>query len=254
MMPNRLIVAAALAALCSTFALSSALAQEEGGVPVEASHADIKDIQSLQRGARNFMNYCSGCHSMQYLRYNRMAHDLQIPEADLQPNLMFTSDKPFDTIVSSLPTEDAATWFGKAPPDLTLMARERGSDYIYSFLKGFYVDPARPWGVNNIYLPNVAMPHVLASLQGLQKPEFKNEPDANGNAHMVLADVKLMSPGALTPEEYDRFVRDITNFLDYAGEPIKAKRERLGVFITLFLLAGLALAWALKKEYWKDVH
>ncbi len=254
MMSNRWIVAAALTAVCSTLASGPVRAQEEGGIAVESAHADIKDVQSLQRGARNFMNYCSGCHSLQYLRYNRMGKDLQIPEKDLQPNLMFTSEKPFDTIVSSMPAEDAATWFGKPPPDLSLMARERGRDYIYSFLKGFYVDSTRPWGVNNIYLPNVAMPHVLASLQGLQKPEFKNEPDANGNAHMVLSGAQMMSPGAMTPEEYDRFVRDIANFLDYAGEPIKAKRESLGVFITLFLLAGFALTWMLKKEYWKDVH
>jgi ubiquinol-cytochrome c reductase cytochrome c1 subunit len=253
MMPKRLIAAAALAALCGTLSLAPARAQEEGGIPVQPSHADIKDVQSLQRGARNFMNYCSGCHSLQYLRYNRVALDLQIPPADMQPNLMFTSDKPFDTIVSAMPG-DAATWFGKQPPDLSLMARERGRDYIYSFLKGFYLDNTRPWGVNNIYLPNVAMPHVLASLQGLQKPEFKNEPDESGNAHMVLSGVQMMSPGAMTPEEYDRFVRDVANFLDYAGEPVKAKRESLGVFITLFLLAGFALTWALKKEYWKDVH
>jgi len=253
MTSNRLTLAAAAAAIGWLMTFVPARAQEEGGVPLKASHADIKDLQSLQRGARNFMNYCSGCHSMQYLRYNRMAADLKIPEKDMPANLMFTSEKPFDTIVSAMPA-DAAGWFGKQPPDLSLMARARGVDYIYSFLKGFYVDNTRPWGVNNIYLPNVAMPHVLASLQGLQKPVFKNEPDANGNPHMVLSGVELMSPGALSPEEYDRFVRDLANFLDYAGEPVKAKRETLGVFITLFLLAGFALVWMLKKEYWKDVH
>jgi len=255
MMSNRtMMFAAAVAALGSLLAGAPLRAQEEGGgIAVQASHADIRDLQSLQRGARNFMNYCSGCHSIQYLRYNRMAQDLQIPPEDLPPNLMFTSNKPFDTIVSAMP-EDAATWFGKQPPDLSLMARARGADYIYSFLKGFYVDAARPWGVNNVYLPNVAMPHVLASLQGLQKPVFKNEPDASGNAHMVLSGTEMMTPGSMKAEEYDRFVRDLTNFLDYAAEPIKAKRETLGVFITLFLLAGLALAWLLKKEYWKDVH
>ena len=230
-----------------------ALADEEGGIALMHSGADITDIQSLQRGARNFMNYCSGCHSLTYLRYKRMGDDLKIPEAELPANLMFTSDKVYDGINSAMPA-DAADWFGKQPPDLSLMARERGVDYIYSFLKGFYVDNTRPWGVNNMYLPAAAMPDVLADLQGLQKPVFKNEPDAGGNAHMVLDKVESMTPGALSPQEYDVFVRDIANFLDYAGEPVKAKRESLGIFITLFLLVGFVLAYSLKKEYWKDVH
>jgi ubiquinol-cytochrome c reductase cytochrome c1 subunit len=145
-------------------------------------------------------------------------------------------------------------WFGKQPPDLSLMARARGVDYLYSFLKGFYVDKARPWGVNNLYLQGAAMPHVLQTLQGLQKPVFKNEPDSNGSAKMVLVGVDIMTPGSLKPEEYDQFVRDIANFLDYAGEPIKAKRQSMGVFVTLFLLVFFVFAFLLKKEYWKDVH
>jgi ubiquinol-cytochrome c reductase cytochrome c1 subunit len=226
---------------------------EEGEAGLLHAGTDIHDVQSLQRGARNFMNYCSGCHSLTYLRYNRMAEDLQIPEKELAPNLMFTSDKPFDTINSAMPA-DAANWFGKQPPDLSLIARERGTDYLYSYMKGFYVDKTRLWGVNNMYLPNVAMPHVLADLQGLQKPVFKNEPDAGGSAHMVLAGVETMTPGSLSPQEYDVLVRDIANFLDYAGEPVKAKRETLGIFVTLFLLVGFVFSYLLKKEYWKDVH
>jgi ubiquinol-cytochrome c reductase cytochrome c1 subunit len=168
-----------------------ALAQEGGEIALQHAGTDITDIKSLQRGARDFMNYCSGCHSLTYLRYNRMAEDLRIPEADLKANLMFTSSNPFDGINSAMPAADAANWFGKPPPDLSLIARERGVDYLYSYQKGFYVDRARPWGVNNLYLPGVAMPHVLASLQGLQEPVYKNEPDSAGNAHMVLVDVKL---------------------------------------------------------------
>ena len=225
---------------------------EEGDSPVQQSGADINNIESLQRGARNFMNYCSGCHSLKYVRYNRVATDLKIPESELG-NLMFTSTKDFDTINSAMP-KDAEGWFGKQPPDLSLMARERGVDYIYSFLKGFYVDKTRPWGVNNLVLPGAAMPHVLASLQGLQKPVFKNEPDERGSARMVLVGVEAMTPGALKPEEYDQFVRDTANFLDYAGEPVKAKRQSMGVFVTLFLLVFFVFAYLLKKEYWKDVH
>jgi ubiquinol-cytochrome c reductase cytochrome c1 subunit len=231
----------------------AAVADEEGGIALLPSGTDIKNTESLQRGARNFMNYCSGCHSLKYLRYNRMATDLKIPESELAGNLMFTSEKVVDTINSAMP-KDAEGWFGKQPPDLSLIARARGPDYLYSYMKGFYVDKTRPWGVNNLYLPSAAMPDVLAQLHGLQKPVFKNEPDEHGSARMVLVGVDAMTPGALKPEEYDQFVRDIANFLDYAGEPVKDKRQTMGVFVTLFLLVFFAFAYLLKKEYWKDVH
>jgi ubiquinol-cytochrome c reductase cytochrome c1 subunit len=227
---------------------------QESDIALQQAGTDINDLNSLQRGARNFMNYCSGCHSLTYLRYSRMADDLKIPTSDLTKNLMFTSSIPFDDVVSAMPAADAANWFGKPPPDLSLIARERGVDYLYSYMKGFYVDNTRMWGVNNLYLPGVAMPHVAASLQGLQEPVYKNEPDSSNNAHMVLVGVKLTTPGALSEQEYDVFVRDIVNFLDYAGEPVKAKRQSLGVFVTLFLLVGFVFAYLLKKEYWKDVH
>ena len=231
----------------------AAMAEEEGGIALLPSGTDIKNTESLQRGARNFMNYCSGCHSLKYLRYNRMATDLKIPESELAGNLMFTSDKAFDTINSAMP-KDSEGWFGKQPPDLSLVARAKGLDYLYSYMKGFYVDKTRPWGVNNLYLPSAAMPDVLAQLHGLQKPVFKNEPDEHGSARMVLVGVDAMTPGALKPEEYDQFVRDIVNFLDYAGEPVKDRRQTMGVFVTLFLLVFFVFAYLLKKEYWKDVH
>jgi ubiquinol-cytochrome c reductase cytochrome c1 subunit len=232
--------------LCAGTALA-----EEGGL-LEAS-TDINSTESLQRGARNFMNYCSGCHSLKYLRYNRLAADLKIPESELGKNLIFTSAKPFEEINTAMPA-DSTDWFGKQPPDLSLMARERGTDYIYSYLHGFYQDKTRPWGVNNLYLAGTAMPHVLASLQGLQKPAYKNEKDPSGSAKMVLVGVEAMTPGAMKPEEYDQFVRDITNFLDYAAEPIKATRQSMGIFVVLFLLVLFVFAYLLKKEYWKDVH
>jgi ubiquinol-cytochrome c reductase cytochrome c1 subunit len=230
-----------------------AVADEEGGIALESAGTDIKNTESLQRGARDFMNYCSGCHSLKYLRYNRMATDLKIPESELAANLMFTGDKIFDTINSAMP-KDSEAWFGKQPPDLSLIARARGTDYLYSYMKGFYVDKTRPWGVNNLYLPSAAMPDVLAQLHGLQKPVFKNVPDEHGSARMVLVGVESMTPGALKPEEYDQFVRDIVNFLDYAGEPVKDKRQSMGVFVILFLLVFFVFAYLLKKEYWKDVH
>jgi ubiquinol-cytochrome c reductase cytochrome c1 subunit len=230
----------------------TALAEEEGIHLLESS-TDINSAESLQRGARNFMNYCSGCHSLKYLRYNRLATDLKIPDSELAKNLIFTSAKPFEEITTAMPA-DSTDWFGKPPPDLTLMARERGVDYIYSYLKSFYADKTRPFGVNNLYLSGTAMPHVLSSLQGLQKPVYKNEQDPHGSAKMVLVGVEAMTPGAMKPEEYDQFVRDIANFLDYAAEPIKAKRQSMGIFVVLFLLVFFVFAHLLKKEYWKDVH
>jgi ubiquinol-cytochrome c reductase cytochrome c1 subunit len=233
--------------------LSGAAVAEEGGLALQKSDADIGNIASLQRGARNFMNYCSGCHSLKYLRYNRMGDDLDIPPSELKNLMFYPGAKPFDGIQTAMPA-DAEAWFGKQPPDLSLMARARGVDYIYSFLKGFYQDPARPWGVNNLYLPSAAMPHVLVELQGLQKPVYRNEKDAAGNAHMVLWKTEPIAEGLMKPEEYDGFVRDIANFLDYAGEPVKDKRQSMGVFVTLFLLVFFVFAYLLKKEYWKDVH
>lgn len=230
---------------------ASAVLAEEGGIQLLHAGTDINNMQSLQRGARNFMNYCSGCHSLQYLRYNRTGQDLQIPPAELAADLMFTSDKPFDTINSAMPA-DADGWFGKRPPDLSLVVRAKGPDYVYSYMHGFYADKTRPWGVNNLYLPNASMPHVLQKQQGLQKPVFKAA--EGGEAAMVLTGVEAMIPGSMKPEEYDQFVRDTVNFLDYAGEPIKATRQSLGVFVILFLLVFFAFAYLLKKEYWKDVH
>jgi ubiquinol-cytochrome c reductase cytochrome c1 subunit len=249
-MHKRLVLIAFTFLTCG--AAGVALAEEGESLP--HSGADINNIESLQRGSRNFMNYCSGCHSLKYVRYNRLATDLKIPESELAGNLMFAADaKAFDTIGTSMPA-DAEGWFGKQPPDLSLMARARSVDYIYAFLKGFYVDKARPWGTNNLILPATAMPDVLASLQGLQKPVYKDEKDEHGSSNMVLVGVEAMTPGALKPEEYDQFVRDTANFLDYAAEPVKAKRQSMGVFVTLFLLVFFAFAYMLKTEYWKDVH
>jgi ubiquinol-cytochrome c reductase cytochrome c1 subunit len=238
----------AVGLLCAGTALA-----EEGEIRLLEAGTDIKSTDSLQRGARNFMSYCSGCHSLKYLRYNRLGTDLKIPDSELAKNLIFTSAKPFEEITTAMPP-DATDWFGKQPPDLTLMARERGVDYIYSYLKGFYVDKTRPWGVNNLYLAGTAMPDVLASLQGLQKPVYKSEKDPHGSAKMELVSVEAMTPGAMKPEEYDQFVRDIANFLDYAAEPIKDTRQTMGIYVMLFLLVFFVFAYLLKKEYWKDVH
>jgi ubiquinol-cytochrome c reductase cytochrome c1 subunit len=241
------LAALVVAAVGLGFAGIAAAAGE--GPELEPAGNDIYNVASLQRGARNFMNYCSGCHSAQYVRYNRIAADLNIPEAELKANLMFVGERPFDTIKTSMHAEDARKWFGNAPPDLSLIARSRGTDYIYTFLHSFYADDTRGTGVNNLVLPGTAMPHVLASLQGVQTATFKE--GAHGKEFEKF---QLAEPGTLKPEEYDEFVRDTVNFLQYIGEPVQSTRQRLGVWVVLFLLVFTAFAFLLKKEYWKDVR
>ncbi len=240
--------------LIAAILVPGAAAWAQEAYPLQHADATVNDVQSLQRGARDFMNYCSGCHSLQYLRYNRVAKDLHIPLPELKKNLMFTTNKPSARIVSAMPPADAVKWFGVAPPDLTLMARFMGPDYVYSFLKGFYADKSRLWGVNNLYKPNVAMPFVLAGLQGVQKPVYKSVTGSGGHTSMQLTGVEPGTPGSMTPAQYDQFVHDITNFLYYTAEPFKAQRESMGIFVMVFLLGFFVFSYLLKKEFWKYVH
>ncbi len=173
----------------------------------------------------NFVNYCLGCHSAKYVRYNRLAADLGLTEQQLIDNLMFTGERPFDTMRIAMQPEDAKRWFGVAPPDLSLIARSRGTDYIYTFLRSFYADPAKATGVNNMVLPGTAMPHVLWELQGVQEAVFAGETDAQGDVRHEFKEFELVTPGTLVAEEYDSFVRDTVNFLDYIGEPMQLERR-----------------------------
>jgi len=214
---------------------------------------DIRNQASLQRGVRNFVNYCLGCHTAKYVRYNRMAADLGLTEQQLIDNLMFTGDSPHQTMTNGMNRDDAKTWFGVVPPDLSLIARSRTPDYLYTFLKSFYVDPGKTTGTNNLALPGTAMPHVLWELQGMQEAVWEGHSDAQGNVQKHFKEFKLASPGRLDPEQYDSFVRDTVNFLDYIGEPVQAKRQALGYAVIAFLVFFTLLCYALKKEYWKDV-
>jgi ubiquinol-cytochrome c reductase cytochrome c1 subunit len=221
---------------------------------LQKANNDVGNIASLQRGARNFVNYCSGCHSAQYVRYSRVAADLDLTEEQVKENLMFVGSSIHDTMSASLPAQAAARWFGTTPPDLSLMARARGTDYIYTFLKSFYVDPSRPTGVNNLVLPGTSMPHVLWEVQGLQKAVYDGESDpAHDAVHKKFSGFELAQPGALSPQEFDQFVRDTVNFLDYIAEPMQLKRQALGFKVLAFLLVFFLFAYLLKKEYWKDV-
>jgi ubiquinol-cytochrome c reductase cytochrome c1 subunit len=210
-------------------------------VPVDKAHNDLSDKESLKRGFETYINYCLGCHQLQYQRYNRTFADLGIEEADGVANYMYTGEKAGDHITNTMSEKDAAKWFGTAPPDLTLIARLKSPDYIYTYLRTFYVDESRPFGVNNTTFKDVGMPHVLQDLQGVSTI------DENGNLTPAMG-------GSLTAEEYDVVVRDLTNFLEYVGEPNKLERKAIGYWVLAFLFFFFILSYFLKKEYWKDVH
>jgi ubiquinol-cytochrome c reductase cytochrome c1 subunit len=224
-----------------------------GAVHLEKTNNDIHNKASLQRGAKNFVNYCLGCHTAKYVRYNRVAADIGLTEQQMTENLLFSGESPHSTMVNGLHADEAKKWFGVAPPDLSLIARSRGPDYVYTFMKSFYADPAKANGTNNTVLPGTAMPHVLWELQGTQEAVWEGHTDAQGNVQKVFKEFKLANPGKLTPEQYDEFVRDTVNFLEYIGEPVQAKRQSMGFVVIAFLVFFTLLAYALKKEYWKDV-
>ncbi len=237
---------------CVAALLFSGIASAAGGGSLMQAGNDLGDRASLQRGAQAYMNYCSGCHSLKYLRYSRMAEDLGLSEEEVMAHLNFTGAAVGEPIQVSMPKEQAEKWFGKMPPDLSLTARVRGSDWIYSYLKSFYLDESRPLGWNNTVFPNASMPNPLWQQQGLQHAAF-GEPDASTGERPVLG-LKVESAGTQSAQEFDQTVRDITNFLEYAGEPAAIKRQQLGVWVILFLVLLTFLAYLVKKEYWKDVH
>lgn len=229
---------------------ASALASEGGGL--QQSGTDLSDTASLQRGAQLYMNYCAGCHSLKYLRYSRMAEDLGLTEDEVMNNLNFTGAKFGEQIQVSLGADHANKWFGKMPPDLSVIARVRGSDWIYTYLKSFYLDESRPLGWNNQLFPNASMPNPLWQLQGLQHAEFGEPDKATGDRHVT--GLKVTQAGTLDAAGFDQTARDITAFLEYAGEPAALKRQSIGVWVILFLAMFTFLAYLLKTEYWRDVH
>jgi ubiquinol-cytochrome c reductase cytochrome c1 subunit len=224
-------------------------------VKVDRVDIDVTNQASLQRGARYFVNYCMGCHEAQYSRYARVGKDLGLTEEQVRLNFIFTRDergdptRVGDLMKNAFPKRDAAEAFGTAPPDLTLVARVRGKDWLYTFLRGYYLDPDRPFGVNNIAFPNVSMPHVLWELQGWQEKVAGT--DARGRENVRL---EVVESGLMSRAEYDAVVRDIVNFLVYMGEPVQHQRKMIGVWVLLFLGLFTVIAYLLKKEYWKDVH
>ena len=239
------------AAVFAAGLLVSASAFASSGGNLQQAGTDLEDKASLQRGAQLYMNNCAGCHSLKYLRYARIGENLGLTEDEVQQNLNLGGGKIGDHVISPMTAEMGVAAFGKAPPDLSVIARVRGSDWIYTYLKSFYLDESRPLGWNNKLFPNASMPNPLWDLQGLQHAEF-GEPDAAGERHPER--LVVTSPGSVSAAEYDQTVRDITNFLEYAGEPAVLKRQSMGVWVVLFLALLAFLAYLLKNEYWKDVH
>jgi ubiquinol-cytochrome c reductase cytochrome c1 subunit len=236
--------------------LAPLVASAAGGHGVRLMHADndLADEASLQRGARVFVNYCLSCHSAAYMRYNRMGKDLGLTEEQVTGNLMFAADKVGETMKVAMRADDAGEWFGTVPPDLTLVARSRGADWLYTYLLTFYDDPTRPFGVNNLAFPQVGMPHVLWELQGRQAPVYKEVTHRDGTTTREIERLELVQEGQLTEAQYRSAMRDLVNFLEYMGEPVQLERQRLGIWVLGFLVLFFVVAYALKKEYWRDVH
>jgi len=222
---------------------------QAAGESAHLEHAGVntRDVAALQRGAKWFVNYCFACHSAKYMRYKRLSEDLDLSEELVMENLVFSDAKIGDTMTIAMRPEQATQWLGKQPPDLSLIARSRGVDWLFTYLKSFYQDESGSW--NNLNLPNASMPHVLWELQGIQKPVYTQHGDAEVIDHLTLAVEGLQSP-----EEYEETVRDLVTFLDYLSEPAKLERKSIGIWVMLFLAVFAFLAFLLKAEFWRDVH
>lgn len=230
-----------------------------GAVPLDHIKTDHTDKASLQRGVAMFTNYCMGCHSMEYARYKRVADDLEIPVDLYTENLIFTGANVGELMKNAMNKDMAAGWFGAPPPDLTLETRLRGESWVYSYLRGFYKDDSRPLGVNNVVFANVGMPHVLVELQGLCAVEPNIGVEASveplsGNINNADICPSYATKGSMQAAEFDRAMYDLTNFMSYMADPVKVERERLGIFVLIFVAIFFVFAYLLNREYWKDIH
>ncbi len=218
-------------------------------IKLESADIDLTDTASLERGAKHYVTYCLGCHAAKHIRYKRIALDLKLDEAEILKNVAPQGAGIYDQMHSAMNGHDAEKWFGTTPPDLSLIARSRGADWLYRYLKGFYADKSKPTGVNNRVFKDVAMPNVFWQQQGIQTAVVKNI-----DGQDVVTELKLEQPGLMSPKEFDHMVNDLVNFLVYVGEPVQLERQQMGKYVLFFLLMIIALAYLLKKEYWKDIH
>lgn len=224
----------------------------EGGVPLDPAPNQSSDTSALQRGAKLFVNYCLNCHGASAMRYNRL-RDIGLSEEQIKQNLLFSSDKVGDTMHIAMDREDAKKWFGAVPPDLSVIARARGSDWLYTYLRTFYRDDTRPTGWNNLVFDKVGMPHVLWELQGQQVAKYAEVKSEHGEVEKKLVGFELAVPGKMSKVEYDQAAADLVTYLDWMAEPAGNLRKRLGVWVLLFIGVFFVLAWRLNAAYWKDI-
>ncbi|MBU1265546.1 MAG: cytochrome c1 [Gammaproteobacteria bacterium] len=217
-------------------------------VHLDKAPVNLTDKESLQRGARVFVNYCLSCHSASVMRYSRL-QDLGLTEDQIKDNLMFAAEKPGETMKVSMAKVDGKAWFGATPPDLSVISRSRGADWLYTYLRSFYRDDSRATGWNNTVFDKVGMPHVMWNLQGELAPVYKTQ-----GGHEVIERLELVKPGSVTLAQYDAMVGDLVNYLVWMGEPAQVQRKQLGVIVLLFLAVFFVVAYYLKKEFWKDIH
>ncbi|MFT4196017.1 cytochrome c1 [Ottowia sp.] len=229
-----------------------------GGIAWDKAPANTTDLASLQNGAKIFVNYCLSCHSAAFMRFNRL-QDIGLTEQQIKDNLLFTTEKVGDTMRASIDPLQAKAWFGANPPDLTLIARSRagaggtGADYVYTLMRAYYRDGTKPTGWNNLAFPSIGMPNPLWQLQGERKPLFETREDHGHEVHAFTGRWEQVSPGTMTPLQFDQAVGDLVNYLQWMGEPAQNKRVKIGVWVLLFLLLFTLLAWRLNAAYWKDV-
>ncbi len=240
--------------IIAVFGLFPMLANASGGAHLDKVDIDLNNKESLQSGAKIFINYCLSCHSAGYMRYNRMAVDLNMSTELVEKNLMFATDKIGDTMDAAMSKSDAKNWFGTTPPDLSVIARSRSPEWLYTYFRTFYVDDSRPFGVNNAVFKDVGMPHVLWELEGTKEAVFEEHEAHDGSKEKVIVGYKELTKGSRTKVEYDNDVKNLVAFLDYIGEPAKTERQSLGVWVLFYLFILLIVSYALKKEFWKDVH
>ena len=234
--------------LAAALAASPTVLGAETGWPMQPMTPDLEDRPSLQRGLSLYANYCLGCHSLRFQRYERTADDLGIPHEVALNEVVFTGQKIGELMTTAMNPESAQAWFGAPPPDLTMVARVRSPEWLYNYLKTFYVDESRPFGVNNKVFENVGMPHALLSLQGVQREACVPAADACQELSVQAGS------GLLTPEQYDQAAYDLANFLHYVGEPMRLERQRLGIYVLAFLAIFGVFTYLLNREFWKDVH
>ncbi|MPV86697.1 cytochrome c1 [Ostreibacterium oceani] len=230
-------------------------------VPHDKFPANMSNSESIQRGAKYYVNYCLACHSLEFQRYNRIGMDTGLDEDVIKDNLIFTGQSVSQTMLSAIPDDDAQEWFGKVPPDLSLISRSKGSDYVYNYLRAFYRDDSKPMGVNNGVFPDVGMPHVLASVEGVKEAIYDEteqcktvDGESVCETHKTLAGYTAPVGGTVSPDEYDAMVFDLSQFLYYVSDPSEIKRHRIGPWVLGFLILMTFVLYLLKREYWRDIH